>query len=181
LSFEGFIRREVIARIDPGLRPPEANLHFPNPLALEKYSADIQAVGGIDTCYAGIAVHGHIAFNEPEISRYRKVTKEEMRNSGTRILPIAPESVVMNGIRSCGGDLEAMPPMCITVGMKDILASRRIRVYLQGGRWQQAIFRRVLFGEVSVEYPATFLQLHPNVSFIVWAETIQPPVLRIQA
>jgi glucosamine-6-phosphate deaminase len=181
LSFEGFIRRQFIDRLAPDLRPPEDHLHFPTPLCLEKYSADIQTVGGIDTCYAGIAVHGHIAFNEPAISRYYKISLDQMRNSRTRILPMAPESFIMNGIRSAGGDLESMPPMCVTVGMKDILTSRRIRVYLQGGRWQQAVLRRVLFGEVSVEYPGTFIREHSDVHIYTTEETAQPPVLDIRA
>jgi glucosamine-6-phosphate deaminase len=52
--------------------------------------------------------------------------------------------------------------MAVTLGMRDILASRRIRLYLAGGERHRAVLRITLAGEVSIEYPATLLQGHPD-------------------
>jgi glucosamine-6-phosphate deaminase len=123
LSFEGYMRRTVYDRLDPALRIPESQIHFPDPLDLDCISQRIAEVGGVDTCYGGIGYHGHLAFNEPPISRWFKLTPEEFRTSLTRIVPLAPETVVMNSIRSTGGNLAALPPMAITLGMADILAA----------------------------------------------------------
>ena len=136
----------------------------------------IAGLGGVDSCYGGIGIHGHVAFNEPPISRFYQVTLEEFRQSRTRVLPLAPETMVMNSIRRMGGNFYTFPPMAITIGMKDILESRRIRLYCDGGDWQKAILRISLLGEVSTDYPATLLQDHPNAMITADAETAAPLV-----
>jgi glucosamine-6-phosphate deaminase len=181
LSFEGYMRREVFDKLDPELRIPEEQIHFPDPLNLDHISRQIEEVGGIDTCYGGVGIHGHIAFNEPPISRYYKLTPNEFRASLTRIVPLAPETIVMNSIRATGGNPAALPPMAITLGMKDILASRRIRLYCQGGTWQRTILRIALLGDEDVDYPVTLAQGHPDYVIITDKNTAQAPVSSIAA
>ncbi len=176
LSFEGYLRREFFARLDPDLRIPDDHVYFPRIERIDEVSDKIAALGGIDTCYGGIGIHGHVAFNEPPISRFYQVTLEEFRNSRTRVLPLAPETMVMNSIRRVGGNFYTFPPMAITIGMKDILESRRIRLYCDGGDWQKAILRITLLGEVSTHYPATLLQEHPDALITADADTAAPVV-----
>ena len=52
--------------------------------------------------------------------------------------------------------------MAVTIGMKDILASGRIRRYRFDAVFQPALFRIALTGEVSVHYPVTFVQERPT-------------------
>ena len=174
LSFEGYMRGEFFARLDPDLRIPDDHVFFPRPERIDEVSEKIAELGGIDSCYGGIGVHGHVAFNEPPISRFYQVSLEEFRNSRTRILPLAPETMVMNSIRRMGGNFYTFPPMAITLGMKDILESRRIRLYCDGGDWQKAILRISLLGEVSTHYPATLLQEHPDALITADADTAAP-------
>jgi glucosamine-6-phosphate deaminase len=65
--------------------------------------------------------------------------------------------------------------------MRDILAARRIRLYCQGGRWQQTVLRIALMGDVDVDYPVTLLQGHPDYAIITTEETAQPPVCGVAA
>jgi glucosamine-6-phosphate deaminase len=181
LSFEGYMRRDVFDKLNPELRIPEEQIHFPDPLDIDGISRQIEEVGGIDTCYGGIGIHGHIAFNEPPISRYYKLTPDEFRNSLTRIVSLAPETIVMNSIRATGGNPAALPPMAVTLGMKDILASRRIRLYCQGGTWQRTILRIALLGDEDVDYPVTLAQGHPDYAIITDENTAQAPVPSIAA
>lgn len=181
LSFEGFMRQEVFAKLDPALRIPDDQVHFPYPLDLDRTSRQIEAVGGIDTCYGGIGIHGHIAFNEPPISRFYKLTPDEFRASLTRIVPLAPETIVMNSIRATGGNPAALPPMAVTLGMRDILASRRLRLYCQGGSWQRTVLRVALLGEEDVDYPVTLAQGHPDFAIVTDENTAQAPVPSIAA
>lgn len=181
LSFEGFMRQEVFAKLDSALRIPDAQVHFPDPLDLDRISRRIEAVGGIDTCYGGIGIHGHIAFNEPPISRFYKLTPDEFRASLTRIVPLAPETIVMNSIRATGGNPAALPPMAVTLGMRDILASRQLRLYCQGGSWQRTVLRVALLGEEDVDYPVTLAQSHPDFAIITDENTAQAPVPSIAA
>lgn len=174
LSFEAYMRNEFFARLDPDLCIPEDQVFFPRIERIDEVSETIARLGGIDTCYGGIGIHGHVAFNEPPISRFYQVSLEEFRNSRTRVLPLAPETMVMNSIRRAGGNFYTFPPMAITIGMKDILDSRRIRLYCDGGDWQKTILRIALLGEVSTHYPATLLQEHPDALITADADTAAP-------
>lgn len=174
LSFRGIMQRALFDRLDAGLRIPPGQMHFPDPLHLDQISQDIQSVGGVDTCYGGVGYHGHIAFNEPPISRWHQVSSDEFMRSKTRLVPLAADSIVMNSIRNTGGNPAAMPPMGVTLGMADILAAQRIRIYCPGGMWQRHTVRMALLGEPGVEYPATLLQSHPDTIVYMDSETAQP-------
>lgn len=175
LSFRGIMQRSFFERLDAELRIPADHIHFPDPLDLDRISQDIQAAGGIDTCYGGIGYHGHIAFNEPPISRWYQITNEEFKASKTRIVPLADDTVVMNSIRNTGGNPRNFPPMGVTLGMADILAAKRIRLYCPGGMWQRHSVRMALFGEASVDYPATLIKGHPDYMLYMDEETARPP------
>lgn len=175
LSFEGFMAHNLFEKLDPALRIPEEQIHFPDPLDINEISQAIADVGGIDTCYGGLGYHGHIAFNEPPISRWYKITPEEFRNSLTRIVQLAPETVVINSSYNTGGDSAELPPMAVTLGMRDIYASQRIRLYCPSGSWQRNILRIALFGGEDVHYPVTLLQGHPDYKIIADENTAQPP------
>lgn len=175
LSFRGHIRHALFEQLDQELRIPDEQIHFPDPLNLDWISQRIDALGGIDTCYGGIGYHGHVAFNEPPISRWYKLTPEQFRNSLTRIVSLAPETIVMNSIRATGGNPAALPPMAITLGMRDILDARRIRLYCQGGAWQRTVLRIALMGAEDVDYPVTLLQGHSDYAIVATQDTVLPP------
>src|ERR1044071_129625 len=75
LSFEGVMRRELRAKVDI---PPE-HCFFPHPFRIDEISGKIGEVGGIDCCYGGVGYHGHVAFNEPPLSRWRRISVQELR------------------------------------------------------------------------------------------------------
>ena len=176
LSFQGFMHRVVFNRLDPELRIRQENIHFPDPLNLDGIGEAIQAIDGIDTCYGGVGYHGHVAFNEPPASRWYPLTPAEMRSSLTRVLALAPETVVMNSIRNTGGDSTHFPPMGVTLGMREILNARRIRLYCDGGEWQRHILRIACLGEPDADYPVTLLQDHTDFTLISDQNTASPPV-----
>lgn len=174
LSFEGFMRRNLFDRLLPELRPHPKNLHFPNPFDPDAISRAIADAGGVDTCFGGIGYHGHVAFNEPVISRWYKITAEQMRESLTRVVMLGDDSIVVQSILSAGGSCGSIPPMAVTLGMKDIRASRKIRLYLSGGARHSAVFRISLLAEPSADYAATVLQGHPDCIVHTDEATAQP-------
>jgi glucosamine-6-phosphate deaminase len=174
LSFEGYMRREVFSRLDEEIRIPGDHCFFPNPFRIDEVSERIQDVGGIDCCYGGIGYHGHVAFNEPPISRWHRVSIETLRNSLTRVIVLGDDSVVVQSIHSSGGNSAAIPPMAVTLGMRDILASRKIRLYCAAGERHRAVFRIAVAGEVTTDYPVTLVQGHPDAEVLTDAATAQP-------
>lgn len=174
LSFEGFLRRTLFAELDTDLRIPDDHVFFPSPFRIDEISEAIAGMGGIDCCYGGIGYHGHVAFNEPPISRWWTVTPAEMRGSLTRVVVLGDDSIVVQSIHSSGGDSAVIPPMAVTLGMRDILASRKIRLYCAAGERHRAIFRTTVAGEESVYYPSTLVQGHPDAEVITDEATALP-------
>ena len=62
-----------------------------------------------------------------------------------------------------------MPEWCITVGMKQILESRRIYIALNRP-WYHGILKHVLFDEIQPQIPASLLKTHNNVQFCAFKE-----------
>ncbi len=179
LSFEGFLRRELFERLDADLRIPENQYHVPDPFRPDAIGEALHAAGGADVCYGGIGYHGHVAFNEPPLSRWHTVSVEQLRNSLTRVVSLGGDSIVVQSIGCAGGDSESIPPMAVTMGMRDILASRRIRLYCAGGERHRSVFRRAVAGEVGVQYPVTLVQSHPDAEVITDSPTAQPILARL--
>ncbi|MCC6537297.1 MAG: 6-phosphogluconolactonase [Bryobacterales bacterium] len=174
LSFEGFLRRELFSKLDPDLRPPEHQYHVPHPFRPDAISEALAAVGGADVCYGGIGYHGHVAFNEPPLSRWHRVSVEELRESVTRVVALGDDSILVQSIGCAGGNPEAIPPMAVTMGMRDILAARKIRLYCAGGERHRAVFRRAVAGAVEVEYPVTLVQGHADAEIVTDEATAEP-------
>lgn len=174
LSFAGFMKNHFFSKIDPDLRIPAGQYHFPHPVRIDQISEKIQEAGGIDACYGGIGYHGHVAFNEPPVSRWHRVSTGQLRDSLTRVVALGDDSIVVQSIHCSGGDSAAIPPMAVTLGMRDILASRKIRLYLAAGERHRAVFRIAVAGEVSTDFPATLVQGHPDAELLTDEATAQP-------
>lgn len=174
LSFTGFLRTKLLRQIDEELRPPLEHHCAPDPFRIEEISERIRQAGGVDVCYGGVGYHGHVAFNEPPNTRWRRVSEEELRESLTRVVTLGSDSIVVQSIGSAGGSAAAIPPMAATLGMKDILASRKIRLYCAGGERHRAVFRIAVAGEVSTDHPVTLVQGHPDAIVHTDRATAEP-------
>ena len=174
MSFEGFMHTNLFGLLDEELRIPDANVAFPHPFRIDEISERIAQVGGVDICFGGIGFRGHVAFNEPPVSWWDEVSLEEFRESKTRVVTLNPETFVINSMAGTGGNYKAVPPMAVTLGMNDILGSRKIRLYCEWPAWQPRVMRMALMGEVTVNHPATLCQEHPDCTIITDAATAAP-------
>lgn len=165
LSFRAVMDRELYGRIAPELNIPEQNRIFPEPGNEKFIWQKLQELGGVDICFGGIGINGHIAFNEPP-EENENITDQEFLNLGTRILPVSRETKTINSVSAARGDIKSMPNWCITIGMKEIFNSRKIRVSAYRD-WQTGILRRILFDPVTAMAPASFLQMHPDARLAV--------------
>lgn len=175
MSFKACMKDLLWAKIDEKLRLPEDHMYFPHPQEIDAFDDKLDELGGADICFAGVGYHGHVAFNEGIVSRWYKIPEQEFLNARTHIVSIADDTFVINSVREAGGNCEIIPPFAITVGMKDIMASRHIEGVFYCGDWQRTVFRRTLFQEPTVEYPGTFLKKHPSFSISIDRNTASPP------
>ncbi len=175
-NLETWMRKNFYGPIDPELVVPEEHRHFPRVDRIDEISELISRSGWIDTTYGGVGYRGHIAFNEPPRSPWYSISPKEFRESKTRILQLNDDTLIAQSQRVVGGCSHIVPPMAITLGMKDLLCAKRIRIFSDTGAWKQTVVRVALFGPTTIEYPVTFIQDHPDAMLIVDEITARPPL-----
>ncbi len=118
------------------------------------YEEKIEAAGGLDLQILGIGRTGHIGFNEPGSSIH----------SPTRLITL-DHITRMDAASDFFGE-EHVPRRAITMGVGTIMKARRI-LLMAWGEGKSNIIRRTVEGDISELVPATFLQNHPNVTFVL--------------
>lgn len=170
LSFHGFMHRTVYSQIDPELVMPPQQRIFPDPKDPGYIGRLIEQLGGVDIAFGGIGINGHLAFNEADDS----MSAEEFAKLPTRVLSISRETRTANAIGDLNGAIDAMPGKCVTIGMKEILGARKIRLGVFR-EWHRSVVRQAAYGEVSAHFPATLVQNHPDACIYVNANAAQQP------
>lgn len=169
LSFKGEAAKLFLSRLDDSCGLRADRVIFPSEDNIDTLAARIEQAGGIDTCYGGIGIHGHVAFNEPEPG---------VKDSGPRRVTLNDFTVTINAVRShVGGNLECFPRQAYTLGMKQILGSRRIRLYCRNGcefDWANTVLRLALFGTPGDDYPVTHIR-NTDYTVITDLETLASP------
>ena len=138
------------------------NIHIPDgkvsPEDLYQYCIDyemkIKSYGGLDFQLLGIGRTGHIGFNEPG-SHF---------NSGTRSITLDHVTRVDAAPSFLG--IDNVPRKAITMGIGTIRNAKRI-VLLAWGSKKAGIIKKSIEGEITPQIPATYLQEHHNVTFVL--------------
>lgn len=164
LSFRGFMEKNVYSLIPDELNIPYNQRFFPDPDNPGFIGKKIEELGGVDICFGGIGINGHLAFNEAE-----DVSSLEFKGRDTRVLSISRETRCANAIGDLSGAIDAMPKWAVTIGMKEIYESRKV-VLGVFREWHRAVLRRALFDTPSGLFPVTLLQEHSD-ALILASET----------
>lgn len=168
LSFHATMDRVLYSAVDEELVMPENQRIFPEPGHEKELDEFIDGLEKVDLCLTGVGINGHIAFNEPP-EKDDKTTDDEYKSIGTRCLDISRETITNNGANKLRGALDAFPRRCITLGMKQLLKAKCIKVYLYCG-WQWGIMRKMALESENKSMPVSFLQSHPNSEMVVTRE-----------
>ena len=107
--------------------------------------------GPIDLCILGLGGNGHVAMNEPGDAMIPEVHV-------ARLAPSSRNHAMLAG-------LARKPRFGLTLGLGDILRSRRI-LLLVSGRGKRQVLKRLLEPSVTPRFPASFLWLHPDVTVL---------------
>lgn len=153
LSFKAEAQRLFLDALAPDLLPDPERVVFPDERNIDSLAQRIEDGGGIDVCYGGIGIHGHVAFNEPEPG---------VAHLDPRRVQLNDFTVTINAVRDrIGGNLECFPREAFTVGMRQILSARKLRLYCRNGcelDWANTVLRLALFGEPGDDYPVTHVR-----------------------
>ncbi|HEY5915115.1 MAG TPA: glucosamine-6-phosphate isomerase [Verrucomicrobiae bacterium] len=177
LSFRGYLNRMFYDRLDKAVAPPPENRVFPDPRDPGAVPELIARRGGVDACYGGIGITGHIAFNEPPPSD-APMTVEAFAALPTRVLTLTCETRTINSV-TVGGEIAIIPRRAVTVGMKEILGARRLRLYCNRP-WQSSVVRRVLHGPITAACPASLMRTHADATLTVADYVAAPPNIQLR-
>ncbi|MCY7360171.1 MAG: glucosamine-6-phosphate deaminase [Rudanella sp.] len=157
-SYWRFMREQLFDHVDI----PAANYHVPDGTIrydrvaefVKHYEDRIAEAGGLDFQLLGIGGNGHIGFNEPG----------SLINSHTRLMMLDHSTRAAASVDF--GGLPRTPRKAITMGVASILAAKRV-VLLAWGERKAPVLKGAVEGTVTETNPASYLQTHPNVLFVI--------------
>lgn len=122
--------------------------------ACKDFQQEIENRGGIDLLILGLGENGHLGFNQPLspfggeawVTKMNAELEERIRRETS-----TPADVELGGV---------------TLGIKNIMQARKIVLVAKGAN-KADIVKEMLEGPVTIEIPASILQLHPNCEFLL--------------
>lgn len=174
-NFHTFMERYFYGGVVQELQVLPENRHYLTPYNL-KEMADMIEHTEIDYTLGGWGQDGHVAFNQANRNPYISLSLDDLRKSTARVQNNNYDTMLALSQRGLGGAWQFMPPMSATLGMKQCMKAKKVRVYSATGAWKQTAFRVALFSEPTVEYPMTLLQEHPDALLTATYETASHPI-----
>ena len=174
-NFRTFMEKHFYGGILPELAVPEAQRLWLTPASAQKVAEAI-AQAPIDITVGGWGQDGHVAYNQARRNVYSQITLEDLADSTIRIQENNPDTILALAQRTFGTAYQFVPPMSITLGVRECLSAKKVRVYSDTGAWKQTALRVALFSEPTPEYPMTLLQRHPDAVITATEETARHPI-----
>jgi len=173
--FRGYMERHFYGPIPAELAVPEEQRHWINARNFEEMSERVLATD-VDITYGGWGQDGHIAYNQARRHPYSRVTVDDVRNSVARIQYNNMDTIIALAQRTFGSAYQFVPPMSVTLGVRECLSARKVRLFSDTGAWKQTALRVALFSPPTAEYPITLLQEHPDALLTATVETARHPI-----
>lgn len=174
-SFRGFMEEHFYGPVAPELAVLEENRNWLNAGNVEEIKARI-AAAPLDITLGGWGQDGHVAYNQARRHPFSQVTVGDVRNSTVRVQENNLDTILALAQRTFGAAYQFVPPMSVTLGMKECLSAMKVRLFSDTGAWKQTALRVALFGPVTAEYPITLLQEHPDALLTATIATAAHPI-----
>jgi galactosamine-6-phosphate isomerase len=114
--------------------------------------------GPIDLCVLGLGVNGHLGFNEPGAHLKPRAHVAQLSSDSLK-------HAMLDQART-------RPKYGLTLGMTDLLQARQVLLLVSGAA-KSGPLRQLLEGEISTQFPASFLWLHRDVTLLCDAEAMR--------
>ncbi len=119
-----------------------------------KYEEQIAAEGGLDAVVLGIGQRGNVALNEAG----------SQLNSRTRLVVLGHTS--RKEAAKVFGGVDNVPQCCITMGISNLQAARKVYL-LAWGEEKAEVIKQAVEGVVTDSLSASYLQLHSDVQAVI--------------
>lgn len=174
-SFRGFMEKHFYDPVLPDITVPAENRNWLNGNNLREIGEKI-ACAPVDITFGGWGQDGHIAYNQARRHPYSHVTLDDLRKSTVRIQENNLDTIIALAHRTFGSAYQFVPPMSVTLGIKECLSAKKVRLFSDTGAWKQTALRIALFGPLTPEYPITLCREHPDVILTATIETARHPI-----
>lgn len=174
-NFRTYMENHFYGDIRSDLCVPEEQRMWLAPATMEVVRAQIQKEP-VDFCMGGWGQDGHMAYNQARRHPFSHISLEDLAGSSVRIQENNLDTIMALAQRTFGGAYQFVPPMSVTLGMKECLSAAKVRVYSDTGSWKQTALRVALFSAPTPEYPITLLQTHKDAVITATMETARHPV-----
>lgn len=171
LSFARADKQLCFDRINPKLRMPEANMHFPSAKP-ERYTQSYDQVRCL-TMQGGQGEVKHWAFNDPPRrgGQFKDAPPlpAEYRRLATRVVELHPMTIIQNARTSGGGVVSNIPTDAISVGPVETWKSEKVSIW-HAGNHDNPFGLRLTTLMISKRMPDSSVPMslladHPNVQF----------------
>jgi glucosamine-6-phosphate deaminase len=171
LSFARADMELCFNRIDPNLRMPAANIHFPTAQPAE-YTASFEKFRCL-VMQGGQGEVKHWAFNDPprRTGAWQDAPPPpaEYRKLATRIVDLHPMTIIQNARTSGGGVVTGVPTQAITVGPAETWQAEKVSIW-HAGCHDNPFGQRLTTLMISKRLPDSAVPMslladHPNVQF----------------
>jgi glucosamine-6-phosphate deaminase len=174
-NFRTFMEKHFYGGIPAELQVPQEQRYWLLPSTMDRVREAIDAAP-VDITVGGWGQDGHVAYNQARRHPYSSIALEEFANSTIRIQENNHDTILALAQRTFGSAYQFVPPMSITLGVRECMSAKKVRVYSDTGAWKQTALRVALFAEPTAEYPMTLLQRHPDAVITATQETARHPI-----
>ena len=174
-NFQSFMKKNFYGGIPEELNVPVEHRYFLTPQTMDIVKTKINEET-IDYTLGGWGQDGHIAYNQAKRMPYTKITLEMLKNSTIHVQYNNDDTILALANRTFGTAYQFVPPMSITLGIKECLSAKKIRLFSDTGAWKMTALRVALFSELDPEYPMTLLQEHSDALLTATRETAEHPI-----
>lgn len=174
-NFRAFMEEHFYAPVQSALAVPEATRNWLTASNVEEIKERIWSAP-VDITYGGWGQDGHVAYNQARRHPFSHVTIDDLRNATVRIQENNIDTIIALAQRTFGTAYQFVPPMSVTLGIKECLSAKKVRLFSDTGAWKQTALRVALFGPITPEYPITLLQEHPDALLTATVATASHPI-----
>ena len=174
-NFRTFMEKHFYGGIRAELQVPQEQRYWLLPSTVDRVRESIDAAP-VDITVGGWGQDGHVAYNQARRHPYSAITLEELANSTIRIQDNNLDTILALAQRTFGSAYQFVPPMSITLGVRECMSAKKVRVYSDTGAWKQTALRVALFAEPTADYPMTLLQRHPDALITATQGTARHPI-----
>ena len=174
-NFRTFMEQRFYGPISDDLNVPAQQRHWLTPATADAVEKAIDQAP-VDITYGGWGQDGHIAYNQARRHPFSHVMIQDVAESTVRIQENNIDTILALAQRTFGSAYQFVPPMSITLGVRQCLAAAKVRVFSDTGAWKQTALRVALLGNPTPEYPMTLLQNHGDALITATRDTARHPI-----